>query len=199
MRCLHNVMIVAVLLLLAGCGGKQPSLHYYQLTSTALPVTSESEKLPELTLAVGPVSVPEMLKRQELVIRGEGNQYQLTSLHRWAGLLEKDLTAAIFENLGKQLGSQKVTGFPWGTYYNPEYRVIIEVLSLTGRPGEMVELRAGWTIIDHLEKQLLVRKISEYQQPLTDPSIDSLVEGESQVVALLCQDISDSLRQFAKQ
>ncbi len=196
MKYLHSMIITAAvsLLLLTGCGGTQPTMHYYQLAPTALPVTSGAKSLPDLAIEVGPVTIPEMLKRQEIVIRGEGNEYRLTDLHRWAGLLEKDLTAVIIENIGKQLGTEKVASYPSAIYFEPDYRIIIEILSLTGKPGELVTLRAGWTIIDRSGEQILERKISEYQQQLTDPSIDSLVQAENQVIAMLCQEISDSLR-----
>jgi uncharacterized lipoprotein YmbA len=62
-----------------------------------------------------------MLKRQEIVIRGDGNQYKLTDLHRWAGLLEKDLTAVIIENLGKQLGTEKVASYPSAIYFEDNH------------------------------------------------------------------------------
>ena len=196
MKYLHSMIITAAvsLLLLAGCGGTQPTMHYYKLAPTALPVTSGAESLSNLAIEVGPVTIPEMLKRQEIVIRGEGNQYRLTELHRWAGLLEKDLTAVIIENLGKQLGTEKVASYPSAIYFEPDYRIIIEILSLTGKPGELVTLRAGWTIIDRSGEQILERRISEYQQQLIDPSIDSLVQAENQVIAMLCQEISNSLR-----
>ena len=196
MKYLYSMMIVAAvfMLLLAGCGGTQPTMHYYQLAPTALPVTSGAEGLSDLAIEVGPVTIPEMLKRQEIVIRGEGNQYRLTELHRWAGLLEKDMTAVIIENLGKQLGTEKVASYPSAIYFESDYRIIIEILSLTGKPGELVTLRAGWTIINRSGEQILERKISEYQQQLTDPSIDSLVQAENQVITMLCQEISNSLR-----
>lgn len=196
MKYLHSMMIAAAvsLLLLAGCGGSQPTMHYYQLAPAAIPAASGAENLSDLAIAVGPVTIPEMLKRQEIVIRGEGNQYRLTDLHRWAGLLEKDLTSVIIENLGKQLGTEKVVSYPSERYFEADFRVIIEILNLTGKPGELVTLRAAWTIVDRSGKQMLERKISEYQQQLTDPSIDSLVQAENQVIALLCQEISNSLR-----
>jgi uncharacterized lipoprotein YmbA len=89
MKYLHSIMIAAAvsLLLLTGCGGTQPTMHYYQLAPTALPVTSGAEGLSDLAIEVGPVTIPEMLKRQDIVIHGEGNEYRLTELHRWAGLL----------------------------------------------------------------------------------------------------------------
>ena len=195
MKYLHFMIIVAVsLLILSGCGGTQPTMNYYQLAPTALPAASGAEGLPDLAVEVGPVTIPEMLKRQEIVIRGDGNQYRLTDLHRWAGLLEKDLTAVIIENLGKQLGTEKIVSYPSERYFEADFRVIIEILRLMGKPGELVTLRAAWTIVDRSGEQMLERKISEYQQQLPDPSIDSLVQAENQVIALLCQEISNALR-----
>lgn len=199
MRCLFAYMIVALVLLLpllSGCSGPQPTMHFYQLAPTTIITTTE--KLPDLAIGVGPITIPEILKRQEIVVREDGNQYSLADLHRWAGLLEKDLTTVISENIGNLLGTEQVISFPWGSYFEPDYRVIIEILSLTGNPGTQATLRAGWTIIDRSGKQMLVRKISEYQQPSSDDSFNSLVEAENQTIALLCQEISSALRQLEK-
>lgn len=196
MRCLRAPLIatIALLLLVSGCTGTPSKTSYYQLAPTALPSASVAATLPDLVLGVGPVTIPEMLKRQEIVIRGDGNQYQLAELHRWAGLLEKNLSTVIIENLGKQLGTDQVISYPWKSYYHPDYRIIVEVLDLTGPPGGSVMLRAAWTIVDGSGEQVLIRNISEYQQQSQDKTIDSLVQAENQAIALLCQEISDSLK-----
>lgn len=191
------LVIIISLLLFTGCSGTQPAMRYYQLTPTS--TVSSTEPLSELILGVGPVTIPEMLKRQEIVIRGDGNQYRLSELHRWAGLLENNLTMVIMENLGKLLDTDQVVRYPWESYDHPDYRIIIEVLDLTGNPGGVVSLRAGWTIVDGSGQQMLVRIISEYAQQATDQSVDSLVQAESQAVALLCQEISVELRKLENQ
>jgi hypothetical protein len=199
MRRLFVYMIVTLaflLPLLSGCSGPQPTIYFYQLAPTTS--TTATEQLPELAIGVGPITIPEILKRQEIVVRGEGNQYRLADLHRWAGLLEKDMIAVIIENLGNQLGTQQVASFPWGSYFEPDYRVIVNILSLTGKPGDKAILRAGWTIIDPASEQMLVRKITEYQQQASDESFNSLVEAENQVIGLLCQEISIALRELEK-
>ncbi len=202
MRCLRSIKIItaaSLLALLTSCSGPQPTMHFYQLAPTALPTASAAEKFPDLALGVGPVTIPEMLKRQEIVIRGEGNQYHLADLHRWAGLLEKDITRVIIENLGNQLGTEQVISYPWSSYFDPDYRIVIEILNMTGQPGDLVTLRAGWTIVDRSGEQILVRKISEFQQQSSDQSFNSLVEAENQSIALLCQEISNALKMLDKQ
>jgi uncharacterized lipoprotein YmbA len=200
MKSLFSIMIciVATLPLITGCAGSQPPLSFYQLTSAKLPAAANTETLPDLALGVGPITTPEILKREEIVVHGDGNQYYLSDLHRWAGLLEKDMTMVITENLSNQLGTQQVFSFPWGSYFEPDYRVTIDILSLAGRPGDKATLRAGWAIIDATGKQMLVRKISEYQHQTKDSSFNSLVQAENQVIALLCQEISSALRVLEK-
>lgn len=199
MRCLFAYMIVALVFLLpllSGCSGPQSTMHFYQLAPITL--TTTTEKLPDLAIGVGPITIPEILKRQEIVVREDGNQYGLADLHRWAGLLEKDMTTVISENIGNQLGTEQVISFPWGSYFEPDYRVIIDILSLTGKLGDKAILRAGWIIVDRTGKYMLVRKISNYQQQAGDNSFNSLVEAENQTIALLCQEISSTLRQLDK-
>ncbi len=197
MKFLPAYTFFAFVFLLNGCSGPQPTIHFYQLEAAELSATTE--KLPELAVGVGPITIPESLKRQEIVIRGEGNQYRMADLHRWAGLLEKNITRVIVENMGNLLGTEQVISFPWGSYFKPDYQVIIDVSSLTGKPGGQVRLRAGWTIIDRSGKQILVRKISEYQQPASDASFNALIEAENQAIALFCQEISFALRELEKQ
>lgn len=201
MKYFPSVILVAVVFILpifSGCGGKQATMRYYQLAPMELSGQSVAEKMPDLVLGVGPVSIPEALKRQEIVIRGKDNQYHLDDLHRWVGLLEKDLTAVLIENLGNLLGTEQVISYPWGTHFTPDYRVLIEVLNLTGHLGGQVTLRVSWTIVDRSGEKALVRKISEYHRQASDKSFDSLIQSQNQLIALLCQEINSTLRLLEK-
>lgn len=201
MRCLRAPLMAFVvsLLLITGCAGRQSTIRYYQLSSAALPTVSSIDNLSHLILGVGPITIPDMLKRREIVIRGDGNQYRLAELHQWAGMLENNLSTVIIENLGKQLGTDQVVSYPWESYYDPDYQITIKVLDLTGSPGDLVTLRASWAIVDGPGEQVLVRTTSEVQQQPNGQSVDSLVQAESQAVALLCQEISDSLKELELQ
>ena len=202
MRYLSSVITLAVALavpLLFGCAGNQSTMEYYQLAPTELQVAYNVEKMPDLALGVGPITVPEILKRQEIVVRGKGNQYLLDDHHRWAGLLDKDLTMVLIENLSNQLGTDQVVRFPWGSYFNPEYRVFLDVLDLTGTLGGQVELRASWAIIDQSSEKIVVQKISGYELQAGGNSYNALVQAKNDLIALLSLDISSSLRDLEKQ
>lgn len=201
MRYLSSFIILAVVFalpLLTGCAGNQSKMQYYQLAPTEPPNALSADKMPNLALGVGPVTVPEILKRQEIVIRGEGNEYLLDDQHRWGGMLEKDLTVVLVENLASQLGTEQVVRFPWGTYYEPDYRILVDVLTLTGTLGEQAELRASWVIIDSSGEKILVQKNSKYEQAVVDNSFNALVQAKNQLLALLSQEISISLRKLEK-
>lgn len=187
------IMAAALIMLFSGCGGTPP-MHYYQLTPTTLADEQPAEKLPDLAIGVGPISIPEMLKRQEIVSRSEDNELRVATQHRWGGLLEKDLTAAIMENLGRQMGTDQVLSFPWPVYFKPDYRVVIDILELTGDPQNLVTLRAGWSLVDGSGEQLLIRKVSSYQQTASEQTVGAMVEAQNQVIAQLSQEISAALR-----
>lgn len=192
------LIAVSLPIALAGCGGAQPSVHYYRLDPLALTAPPDTAKGDELRIGVGPVTIPESLKRQEIVSHMRDNQLQVSTLHRWAGLLEKDLTRVITENLGRQLGSDQVLSFPWASYFKPDYRVVIDILEMSGDLEHVVTLRAGWTIVDGTGKEILLRKISSYRQPAAEQSMNGLVGATNQTIALLCEEIGTALRSRAK-
>ena len=172
MRRLFSLMVIAVFfsLFLSGCGGA-PTMHYYQLSPAVLSAEQTVEPLPALAVGVGPITIPEMLKRQEIVTRTDDNKLRVASQHRWAGMLEKDLNAVIIDNLGRQLGTDQLLSFPWAAYFEPDYRVAIDILDLTGNSDNLVTLRAGWSIIDSTGAQMLFRKVSTY--------FDGALEGKT--------------------
>jgi uncharacterized protein len=196
MKYLSSILIVALVLLLpllSGCGGPQSTMRYYQLAATEVPSVPELNKNPSLALGVGPVMVSEILKRQEIVIRGKGNQYHLYDEHRWAGLLEKDMTAVLIENLEGILGTEQILAYPWGAYFEPDYRVLIEVHDLSGSLGGQVTLRASWSLVDNSGVQVLARRIGEYQQQAGDSSVDALIQAENELLARFCLDVASSI------
>jgi len=184
--------ICALILLLSGCIGRSsPKVTYYSLlTDQQLGGGESIASLPEIKLGVGPVTIPDSLKRSQVVVREEGNQYEFDEYNRWAGILEKDLTYVLGENLGQLLGINKIGFFPWQHYFKPNYRVMIDVIYLDGSlvTGEAV-FNVHWVVADGNKKSLAGdRKI--YRQPLEAKTYSALVKAESQLVAQLSRDIA---------
>ncbi len=142
-------LIAAVLILLTtGCSIKPDKISYYQLAARADVATVDAGIPDQSVIGIGPITIPEMLKRQEIVLADSGNRYTLADKHRWAGLLEKDIAVTVRENLSVLLNSQQIFTYPWPGYIRPDYQIRLELLHLTGQLGGPVSLKANWSIID---------------------------------------------------
>jgi hypothetical protein len=187
-------------LLLAGCISRSaPTVNYYSLlTMEQIGDTETLTSLPEVKLGVGPVSIPDSLKRSQIATRKQGNRYEFAEFHRWAGVLEKDITFVLGDNLGQLLGIEKVGFFPWLQHFKPTYRVMVDVIRFDGSlEGEAV-LSARWAIADADGKDYLAGRKSDYSQPLADASYAALIKAESQLLAALSKEIAAEIAALKK-
>jgi uncharacterized protein len=192
-RIFYCFITIPLMVFLAGCTVKPIAISYYQIKPKAETVTTTISPANQQAIGIGPVSLPEMLKRQEIVISVEGNRYHLMDKHRWAGLLEKDISIALSENISTLLGSNMVVNYPWPSYIKPRYQVVLELLELTGKPGEKVILQANWTIVDRNAKDNLIRESSQIIIDTENDTINALVDAENQALLELSQRISKTI------
>ena len=179
-------------LLLAGCISRSaPRVTYYSLmTMELLGDTEALASLPEVKLGVGPIAIPDSLKRSQIATRQQGNQHEFAEFHRWAGVLEKDITSVMGDNLGQLLGIEEVGFFPWLHHFKPTYRLTIDVIRFDGSlEGEAV-LSARWAVADSEGKDFLAGRKSAFRQPLEDANYAALIKAESQLLAALSKEIA---------
>ena len=195
-----GVALFIVVLLLSGCLGRSsPKVIYYSLLNMEqLGEVQSLAALPDVKLGIGPITIPDSLKRAQIATRQHGNQYEFSEFNRWAGLLERDLTSVFGDNLGQLLGAEKIGFFPWMHHFKPTYRVMVDVMRLDGAIDSEAVLSARWVISDAEGKELLVGKKSDYRQPLEDASYASLIKAESQVVAELSKEIAREIAALNK-
>ena len=203
----HNVqkslqwfLIFIVVLLVSGCLGRSsPKVTYYSLLiMQQLGDVQSVAALPDVRLGIGPITIPDSLKRSQVATRQHGNQYEFDEFNRWAGVLEKDLTAVIGDNLGQLLGVEKIGFFPWLYHFKPTYRVTVDMLRLDGAIDGEAVLSARWAVADADGKDFLAGKKSVYRQPLEDASYAALIKAESQLVAELSKEIAGEIAALVK-
>jgi len=188
-------LLVGSLLLiwLAGCSASPAPLRYYRLQPTA--VVGAEEMYPDLAIGVGPISLADMLKRNQLVTRVGENEYRISKIHYWAGLLEQDVAGVLVANLRRLLGTDQISLFPWGQYNSPRYRVVADIQELTGEFGGEFLLRANWGLVDAEAKVQLHQGVSEFRRPLpADIDYPSLVQVQSALLTELSRDIAAQIR-----
>ncbi|MDX2481809.1 MAG: PqiC family protein [Desulfuromusa sp.] len=200
MRCIicqssRWVVIFAVAVLLSGCIGRSsPKVtHFSLLTAEQLNTEQTIASLPEIKLGIGPVTIPDSLKRSQVATRQLGNQYEFDEFNRWAGVLEKDLTYILGDNLGQLLGVSHVGSFPWRQYFKPTYWVRVDFERLDGALAGEAVLSARWSVTDAEGKELLAGGKNDGRQLLDAESFAALIKAESQLVAELSRNIADAI------
>ncbi len=135
-------IICALASWLTGCASTTQS-HFYTLSPVLKPAAAAAANY---SISVGPVSVPAVVDRPQIVVRTGPNQVTIDEFNRWASPLQSDIARVVAGNLASMLGTPDVTVFPQSTAAGASYRVAIDVLSVESVPGEAATLDAVWTV-----------------------------------------------------
>ena len=188
-------VLFAALVLVGGCGSS-PQVEFYTLNSTRN--ISKMIKTPDadqmLTIGVGPVAIPEILDRPQIVTRTGPNKLQIDEFHRWAGRLDEDFARVLAEDISRLLDTEQVAVYPWDVSFKPLYQVTLDIRNFEGRWGQEVFLEVFWKVIDlHKDATLLARK-SVIEEPLPDKDYASLVSIKSRIIGMLGQKIAQEIQ-----
>lgn len=150
----------------------------------------------DISVGVGPITMPGYLKRTRLVTRQSDNELKYLETERWAQPLEESLQYALAENLGSLLWTDDVVLHPWYKTRQPEYSVEVDVGRFEGRADGSAALVARWTVRDP-DGALVVAGSFDRVLPADGASIANTVSAQSQLVAAMSREIADALRRVA--
>src|SRR5215475_13321381 len=153
------VLCGVALLVLSGCLGSTPPTHFYLMPplsrgDTASPASAGPR---DLTLAVGPVTVPPYLDRPQIVTRTSRAKLTLADFDQWAGPLTDTIARVLSEDLSLLIPTERVVLYPWSRAIDPDYQITVEVLQFERGPGNQVVLAARWSLLDRGGKELALR------------------------------------------
>ena len=151
---------LGMLLCLAACGSSPPN-QYYRLMPHADPTTARQQP----SLGVGPIKIPDYLRRSGIVYSGGGNQLIITELQRWAEPLDEGIKRVLAINLARQLQTDNLRLFPWQLDDMPDYTVEVVVLELDTRANQAV-LVTDWVVKHAATGRSVTRDITRLQHPL---------------------------------
>jgi uncharacterized lipoprotein YmbA len=175
--------IVAVLTLItfvAGCTAT-PASRFYTLSATSGPAAPSSN----LSIAVGPVTVPAVIDRPQIVVNAGANQVRLDEFNRWAAPLQNNIARVVAENLVAMLGTPRVTL----SSADADYRAAIEVQSFESSPGEAAMLDAVWTVRRTRDGKGETGRTT-VRETVQEKSYAALAAAHSRAVARLSQDLA---------
>jgi len=193
MRRLAAVIIVCGLAALAaGCGSSPPS-RFYTLSGTTTSAVASSN----LSVAVGPITIPAAVDRPQMVVSAGPNQVELDEFNRWASPLGNNISRVVAVNLVALLGTPHVTLFPEMLSSGADFRVAIEVQRFDSTPGEAAVLDAVW-IVRRAKDGKSDTGRTTVRETVQEKSIDALVAAHSRAIARLSQDIAAAVRELGR-
>ncbi len=189
--------LLVISLLLAGCTGKSPRADFYSLgaiegTETAAALSAD------VALAVGPVSIPSELDRNQLVTRDASHRLTIAELHRWAGPLTDNITAVLTRNLAARLGTQRVAPFNREHLFPFTHQVVFNINRFDGWPAGDILLDVTWSIKKTGDSQPLLVERTEIREAVATPDYPGVVAAQSKALADISTRIAAALAQLVQ-
>jgi len=173
--------------LAAGCG-TTPDSAFYTLSAEA---GAESARKSNISIAVGPVTVPEAVDRPQLVISTSGNRVKIEEFHRWAEPLKAEIPRVVATQLGRDLGTPRTAAFSDVALTDPDVRVLIDIQRFESRRGGDATVDALWTVRARGEKRITGRTVARES---AGDSYESLVAAHRRALATVSRAIAEAIR-----
>lgn len=185
---MHRLIIIAAAFtftaVVAGCGST-PNSRFYSLSAATEPTAPSSN----LSIAVGPVSVPAVVDRPQIVVNVGPNQVRLEEFNRWAAPLQNNIARVVADNLVLMLGTPRVILSEQLLSADADYRAGIEVQNFQSAPGEAAMLDAVWSVRRVKDGKAETGRTT-VRETVQEKSYDALAAAHSRAVARLSRDIA---------
>lgn len=182
---------------LSGCGSffaprPDPS-RFYVLTATVEPTGARSPA----SFGVGPITMPEYLKRATIVTRTLPNEITPSSVDRWGEPLDRAVPRILQEDLRRLLGTDQVVIFPWYVSSRPDLQVAIDFLLFERDANGRVTLAARWEIRDPETGAVLRTGETRTSRDPAGAGTSASVAAQSEALGELGRDAAAALSSLA--
>jgi uncharacterized protein len=184
-------------LALAGCFGTSRSSRFYTLEPLQVREGAGATAA-DVTLAVGPVELPDYIDRPQIVTRSGNNELVIAEFERWGGSLEKQINGSLVATLGDRLATRSIAVVPWRSAVlssgTPD-RMRVSVSRFDGVPGHSVVLQARWELRRQTggKEESLVVKEASVTEKIDGSEYDALVAAMQRALVHLGEQMADSV------
>ena len=190
-----GLAVCMAILMLTGCRSATTPIEFYALTPLiGAPEADNTAGLGDtVAVGVGPLQMPKIIDRPQIVSRAGRNRINVDEFHRWAGSIYEDFLTVLALNLSSLLKTNRVAAYPWEEYFDPDYRVYMEVNQFDGRIGDYALLNITWTITGRQPTDLLRVRNSVIKEAVQSANYEDYVAAESRILAALSREIAREL------
>ena len=186
-----HIALIAILLALAACAAPA-TLRYYTLSSGTPAAAQASGVKAKYRVSIGPVSLPEAIDREQIVLRAASNRYAISDLDRWAEPLKREIPRVLADDLAQRLPEVRVAAHMQYEGAGAQFRVPIDVLRFESVPAEGVTLEAVWSVRNGAGERLHEAH-SIVTEPVSATGVAPLVAAHAKALAGLAREIALAL------
>lgn len=173
---------------LAACASS-PTPSYYLLRPPAFEPTVTEQT--EITILIQSVTIPDHLRRQEMVLGPIDGPVSFTTTERWAEPLDKNISEFLAARLGSQFGTANVFDRWSGFTTKPKIVVRLDITRF-GTSGQEAAIDASWEL-SGTQSTAVVRFSDQARASISGPSAAERVRGMEAALADLGTKISTSI------
>jgi uncharacterized lipoprotein YmbA len=172
-----------------GCLGSSPTRapRLFVLDATA---PQASGSMHDLSIGVGPISIPKRLERPQILTRTTDHEVHLAEFDQWAEPLNQSFARAVAENLARSIPTDRVAVYPWSRGADMDWRIEIDVTRFEREADGNVTLAARWRLIRDGERATRQHGAATYREPPGLPTTGALVAAMSRAVGALSSEIA---------
>jgi uncharacterized lipoprotein YmbA len=188
--------LFAAQLFITGCAGTSAPSRFYTLHALGDEYAQRSSPASEhsLSVAVGPVEIPDYLDRPQIVTRSGPNELKLAQFDRWAGSLRDDIVRVLSQNLTLLLSRNGVSVSSWESSAAGDYRIALYIRRFDIMSDGKVLINAQWNIIGKNGVGILLTGESLAEEPIADGTYSAKAAAMSRALGRLSRDIAGGLR-----
>jgi uncharacterized protein len=211
---LAALAVAGLALATTGCSNPVlPAPLLYQLRSAppaaavaALPSAAMGQPAPsqraQPTIQLLPVSLPEVLDRDAIVVARGGAGVQALVGHRWAEPLRDAVPRLLRQDLAPLLGVDQVWAAPLPAGLHVQRQLRVELLALQANEARtQVGLQARWTLSDPRQAVAPVTALESFEEPIQGADVDAVVVAHRAALwrlsRLIAQGLAPGLRALA--
>lgn len=185
-----------MLLILSACSSTPTSdSRYFSLTPLQTPSVEEGTIM-NLSLGIGPIEIPRLLNRPQIVYRKSTNEIFLSEDNQWAGSIREEIQDVLIERAIEISGSGQVFHYPWARDLKPEFQARVRIDRLDGELGQSVILEAHWDLVRQKDMTLITSKKTRYQVDVKQRDFLSYVIAQQSALSQLSDDILSEIKHY---
>ena len=185
-------------LAMAGCAETPPTRFYTLSALEDAPGGTLPANLPDLTVGIGPVTLPPYLDRPQLVTRAGGNRMVLADFDSWVEPLQGMFARVLAENLALLLGTDDVLLLPQDRDFALDRQVEVDVTRFDVDAAGNAVLDARWWVFGRGGDKLLRSGRSAITEPTQAGDHTAAAAALSRALGAMSQEIAQAIADQAR-